>query len=224
MRFRWLAVEWGNRIRHLFSAEDLVWFNAFAAWVAGDGDHPSRVCKRPEWEGFDTHLFHVDMASNCIRAIRDLDDPLSAAVNAAWSFSEYLPRSAKPPTDFNHSHRKRSKNARAEEAKRTREQVLRHATETKEHRERVLWEFCEQFRDVAGNPFRPVTFDPHWRSETAVSLASGIYTERAFDRMPILADALEEAGCDHADVLSHCRGDGPHTRGCWVVDLLLGKA
>ena len=78
-------------------------------------------------------------------------------------------------------------------------------------------------RCVVGNPFRPVTADPRWLSETVVSLATGIYAERAFDRMPILADAIEEAGCDHGDVLAHCRGPGPHVRGCWVVDLLLGK-
>jgi hypothetical protein len=78
-------------------------------------------------------------------------------------------------------------------------------------------------RCIVGNPFRPVAFDPAWRSETAVSLASSIYEERAFDRMPILADALEEAGCDHADVLAHCRGPGPHARGCWVIDGVLSK-
>ncbi len=73
------------------------------------------------------------------------------------------------------------------------------------------------------SPATPVTLDPRWLTETVVALANSIYAERAFDRMPILADALEEAGCDHADILSHCRGDGPHVRGCWVVDLLLGK-
>jgi hypothetical protein len=78
-------------------------------------------------------------------------------------------------------------------------------------------------RDIFGDPFRPAGFDPRWRSETAVALAAGIYAERAFDRMPVLADGLEEAGCDSAEVLLHCRGDGPHTRGCWVVDLVLGK-
>jgi hypothetical protein len=78
-------------------------------------------------------------------------------------------------------------------------------------------------RDIFGNPFRPVTLDPRWQTETVVALATGIYAERAFDRMPILADALEEAGCDNRDVLDHCRGNGPHVRGCWVVDLLLGK-
>jgi hypothetical protein len=78
--------------------------------------------------------------------------------------------------------------------------------------------------DLFGNPFRPVTFDPRWRSESVVALATGIYADRAFDRMPILADALEEAGCDSADALNHCRGPGPHARGCWVVDLVLGKS
>lgn len=78
-------------------------------------------------------------------------------------------------------------------------------------------------RDIFGNPFRPITADPRWLTPTVVALATGIYEERAFDRMPILADALEEAGCDDTDILTHCRGDGPHVRGCWVVDLVLGK-
>ncbi len=78
-------------------------------------------------------------------------------------------------------------------------------------------------RCVFGNPFRAVAFADSWRSETAHALATGIYAERAFDRLPILADALEETGCDHPDILAHCRGPGPHVRGCWVVDLVLGK-
>ena len=78
-------------------------------------------------------------------------------------------------------------------------------------------------RDIFGNPFRPVTIDPSWLTSTTVSLAEGIYSDRAFDRMPILADALQDAGCDSADILGHCRSDGPHVRGCWVIDLLLGK-
>ncbi len=54
-------------------------------------------------------------------------------------------------------------------------------------------------------------------------IAGTIYTDRAFDRLPILADALEDAGCDNAEILAHCRGGGEHVRGCWVVDLILGK-
>jgi hypothetical protein len=78
-------------------------------------------------------------------------------------------------------------------------------------------------RELTGNPFRPFTVDPLWQTESVVALASGIYADRAFDRMPILADALEEAGCDDREVLNHCRGAVPHVRGCWVVDLVLGK-
>ncbi|MFO0797467.1 MAG: hypothetical protein U0804_08310 [Gemmataceae bacterium] len=81
----------------------------------------------------------------------------------------------------------------------------------------------ESIRDILGNPFRPVALDPAWRTEAVVGLATGIYADRAFDRLPVLADALEDAGCADADVLGHCRGPGPHARGCWVVDLLLGK-
>jgi hypothetical protein len=77
---------------------------------------------------------------------------------------------------------------------------------------------------VLGNPFRPVTPDPSWLTPTALASGQGIYAERAFDRLPILADALQDAGCDRAEVLDHCRGPGPHVRGCWVVDRLLGKS
>ncbi len=79
-------------------------------------------------------------------------------------------------------------------------------------------------RDIFGNPFRPVAFDPAWRTDTAVSLARGMYDSRDFGAMPILADALQDAGCEDEQVLMHCREPGPHVRGCWVCDLVLGKA
>jgi hypothetical protein len=82
---------------------------------------------------------------------------------------------------------------------------------------------CVVLRDVFGNFFRPREADPRWLTFTVVSLANSVYTERAFDCLPILADALEEAGCTDAAVLGHLRGPGPHARGCWVIDLLLGK-
>jgi hypothetical protein len=78
-------------------------------------------------------------------------------------------------------------------------------------------------RDIFGNPFRLLTVDSAWLTPTVVSLAHAIYDDRAFDRMPIVADALEDAGCTHLDILAHCRGSGPHARGCFVVDLLLKK-
>jgi hypothetical protein len=84
---------------------------------------------------------------------------------------------------------------------------------------------ADLLRDIFGNPFRPVAFGPEWRSDTAVSLARHIYESRDFSTMPILADALQDAGCDNADILNHCRDPQQvHVRGCWVVDLVLGKA
>jgi hypothetical protein len=78
-------------------------------------------------------------------------------------------------------------------------------------------------RDIFGNPFSPPRAASAWRTSTVVALARGIYEERGFDRLPILADALEEAGCEDADVLVHGRSSGPHVLGCWVVDCILGK-
>lgn len=78
-------------------------------------------------------------------------------------------------------------------------------------------------RDIFGNPFRPVAFDPSWRTLSVVRIAQIIYDARSFDKMPELADALERAGCLSEPVLGHCREPGEHVRGCWVVDLVLGK-
>jgi hypothetical protein len=85
---------------------------------------------------------------------------------------------------------------------------------------------ADLLREMVMNEFRPVTVDPLWLAwnDAAIPrLAAGIYHDRAFDHLPILADALEDAGCDNTDILDHCRGPGPHVRGCWVIDLLLGK-
>jgi hypothetical protein len=81
---------------------------------------------------------------------------------------------------------------------------------------------CTLLRDIFGNPFRPVAADPSWFT-AAVTLAGTMYAERAFGRLPILADALEDAGCPNAELLAHLRGPGPHVRGCWALDLVLGK-
>jgi hypothetical protein len=86
-------------------------------------------------------------------------------------------------------------------------------------------------RDLLGNPFRPVPVSPVWRRPQVVALAQATYDERLLPsghldpaRLAVLADALEEAGCSDADLLGHCRGPGPHVRGCWALDLLLGKS
>jgi hypothetical protein len=78
-------------------------------------------------------------------------------------------------------------------------------------------------RDIFGNPFQPVTMDSSWQTSTVVALAKAIYKEEAFDRMPILADALEDAGCTNTDILNHCRQPGVHVRGCWVLDTVLAR-
>jgi hypothetical protein len=78
-------------------------------------------------------------------------------------------------------------------------------------------------REIFGNPFRPATLAPPPLSAPVVALAQAIYADRAFARMPELGDALAAAGCTDAAVLAHCRGPGVHVRGCWVVDLILGK-
>ncbi len=85
-------------------------------------------------------------------------------------------------------------------------------------------EQCRVVRDIFGNPFRPERVDPAWLTPSAITLATAIYDERSFHRMPQLADVLEEAGCSDAGILGHCRSLTEHVRGCWVVDAVLGKA
>lgn len=86
------------------------------------------------------------------------------------------------------------------------------------------------FLEITGNPFRPVSVDPDWLTPNTVALAQAAYDQRELPsghlelaRLAAVADALEEAGCDSADILAHLRSPGPHVRGCWVVDLILGK-
>jgi hypothetical protein len=81
---------------------------------------------------------------------------------------------------------------------------------------------CAWLRCLLGGP-EPVRFEPSWRTATTAPLAAGIYADNAFDRLPILADAVEEAGCTDAELLGHLRGKGRHVRGCWVLDALLGR-
>jgi hypothetical protein len=80
--------------------------------------------------------------------------------------------------------------------------------------------FC---RDVFGNPFRQVELQPRWRTSDTIALAQAIYDDRDFERLPIIGDALMDAGCEDEQIIGHCRSDGPHVRGCWVVDLVLNK-
>jgi hypothetical protein len=90
----------------------------------------------------------------------------------------------------------------------------------------VAWGvMIRHLHDIFGPlPFREVAVDPQWLTADVVAIAKGIYDEKAFDRLPILADALQDAGCDNDELLKHCRAEKwEHVRGCWVVDLLLGR-
>ncbi len=90
--------------------------------------------------------------------------------------------------------------------------------------EALLAKMADALREIFGNPLRPVTLDPAWLTSDVLALARQMYESREFPTMPILADALQDAGCDNDDVLTHCRdANTTHVRGCWVVDLVLGK-
>ncbi len=103
--------------------------------------------------------------------------------------------------------------------------------DAEEKRERAARKLLAGFlREIVGNAFTPPRFDPVWKTSTVVALAQGIFDERAFDRMPILADALLDADCDEEAMLRHCRGtelnvkeQPTHIRGCWVIELILGR-
>lgn len=81
----------------------------------------------------------------------------------------------------------------------------------------------DAIREVFPDPFTPTRFDPAWRTEVVTGIANGVYSDRTFGVLPVLADALQDAGCDSDPILAHLRGFGPHTRGCWALDLILGK-
>ena len=78
-------------------------------------------------------------------------------------------------------------------------------------------------RDVTGNPFRSVTFDARWHTPDARALAKVAFQKRDFGVLLILADALEDAGCDARELLDHLRSGSRHGRGCWALDLALGR-
>jgi hypothetical protein len=101
-------------------------------------------------------------------------------------------------------------------------------TEKEETWRAATWgeQLCQAalIRDPFGNPFRPVALCPSWLTVGVRALARAIYEDRTFDLLPLLADALEEAGCTNPAVLDHCRDPGEHVRGCWALDLVLGKS
>lgn len=82
---------------------------------------------------------------------------------------------------------------------------------------------ADALKEVLPNPFRAVPFDPAWRTSSVAGLTAAIHAHRAFADLPVLADALEDAGCQDWPTLAHLRGPGPHARGCWALDWAAGR-
>jgi hypothetical protein len=90
-------------------------------------------------------------------------------------------------------------------------------------RQRETLATCALIREIFGNPFQRLSLKRAWLSNQVLDLAAALYEDRDVEAMPILADALEEAGCTEAALLEHCRGGGPHVRGCWALDAVLAR-
>jgi hypothetical protein len=109
-------------------------------------------------------------------------------------------------------------------------QYLEEVERVREHpvfasaRDRTELEWGALVREIYGpTPFRITPFEPRWRTPAVLGISHRIYDERDFAGMPILADALADAGCDDEAILDHLRGPGPHVRGCWALDRVLAK-
>jgi hypothetical protein len=111
--------------------------------------------------------------------------------------------------------------AKLHRPRRTDNSAYRSAESTASEKERARQ--IPLVREIFGNPFHLVSIDTSWLTPDVVRLAQDIYDERASSHLPKLADALEGAGCKNKDILQHCRQPGEHVRGCWVLDLILGK-
>jgi hypothetical protein len=130
-----------------------------------------------------------------------------AAKNAVQAATEFNLRDLKPPNSREKMREWRMRRLEREESGEQSERTIQ----------------ATRLRDIFGNPFRLATFDPSLRVRNVIGLAKSMYDERAFDRMSELGDALDRAGCRDEAILSHCREPNEHVRGCWVVDLVLGK-
>jgi hypothetical protein len=144
---------------------------------------------------------------------KSLLERIADALDDAWWEDEFDKGDPLAPALVTARHAAR---AAADEAGQSR--LLDTAARVAEHRQQAALVRC-----LFGNPFHPPRNCDAWPTGEVRALADAIYAGRAFERMPLLADALEAAGCTDADMIEHCRSDGEHARGCWVVDLLLGK-
>ena len=219
-RFRFLAAERLRRILPSVGEYDRVRFEGYRAWIEDAGPPFASLNLQDEFDVScvpDSSGMFIDLCWSCIRS----DRPMFIAVDAAEAEARDFPRFEEPPLGTGKHSRTREKRA----ARKAVIEQLRQdwKTEFENHRRPYDSEFGEQFRCVAGNPFRPVVVHPDWLTPTVVGIAAAIDVTLAIDRLPILADALQDAGCTQIALLDHVRGPNVHVRGCWVIDLLLGR-
>lgn len=167
----------------------------------------------------------LNIACDAARAAQDevVDSRMAHLLRrAGWSAAEAVVRTTQPESsEWTEFHARLAVRWKAEKDADKRKKSVAEAAAVAEGKAQV-----SLLHDIFNNPFRPVSLDSAWlawNDGTVQKIAKAIYDGRAFDRMPILADALEESGCTNADILAHCRQPSEHVRGCWVVDLLLGK-
>ena len=153
--------------------------------------------------GYGAELAYVEANFNVLNP--DHSDPHRAGIDEATAIAAFWMSHVLDHSDL-----------AAEAAAEAVRQATGTAEDERQHQAALL-------REIFGNPFRPILLDSTRKTPTVLQMAQFLYEERRFEDMPVLADALEDAGCTDADILSHCRQPCEHVRGCWVVDLLLGK-
>ena len=221
-RFRWLSAEYVDQMKYVGCfCQDIgeSWTKGFVDWVRGQGPIPTGT--HDTSDDFDYSPARapspVDIAKDLI--IRNIQTRQWAQLSInSFTVVEDQARRYEPMIHEMHKPKSKTKLAKLKAQEEVhclawRDSLTARVNSIKEA-------FCNSFRDVAGNPFEPVVFEPRWRTDTVMALARGSHAEAAFDRIPILADAMEEAGCDHPEILRHCRSQQLHGRGCWVISEL----
>ena len=218
-KLRLFAVACSRRVLHLLdethrTAADLA--EEYADTQRRGGLHAARRVCRPAARRL---MSEVTRASS--RARHCLAEARNWASSAVWEAARPNPATAAQ------AHRAAAmavgwcRRAAKEKRRRAADPLLRAGEDAREARAQA-----DLLRDIFGNPFRRARVKRdwlRWDGGTVVRVARAAYDGRAFDRLPIVADALEDAGCNDEAILGHCRGPGEHVRGCWALDLLLGK-
>jgi hypothetical protein len=194
------------------------------------------ACCRRIWDVLKDQRSHVavDTSERFADGLIDVET-LGAAASDAWSTSDrteapaYASKPVPEPTFQETIDVAMATSNAAAEARADATPIVTYGTPVWEPaRKAERTHQCTLLRCIFGNPFRPSPPLPpavlNWNDGTVRRIAEGIYEDRAFARLPVMADALLDAGCEDEELLAHCRSEGPHVRGCWAVDLILGKS